>query len=77
MRFANKFCPTLLLFVVIVTVALAETPLFDVPRLTGVIVDGKTDDWGRRGLAVETMTSQNGEVRRLSDYDCRFRVGWN
>ncbi|MFC1462819.1 sugar-binding protein, partial [Verrucomicrobiota bacterium] len=51
--------------------------VFDVPRLDGIIIDGKADDWHDDGFKVEVMTSVDGWVKAQSDMDCRFSLGWD
>ena len=53
-------------------------PVYAVPRLEGLVVDGRADDWGARGFRVDAMVdSGSGRVRPAVDYDPRFRLGWN
>ncbi len=55
----------------------ADTPVFDIPRLGRIVIDGKDDDWAGQGFCVETMASVDGKARPISDFDCRFRLGWD
>jgi pimeloyl-ACP methyl ester carboxylesterase len=52
-------------------------PVFDVPRLDGIAIDGKGGDWGDRGFRVDVLTSYNRPLRPPQDQDCFFRLGWN
>lgn len=55
----------------------AEPPIFDIPRIDGVTIDGKGDDWGEKGFRVDMMASQTGEVRAPQDFDAKFQLGWD
>ncbi|HBA83059.1 MAG TPA: hypothetical protein DCZ95_03095 [Verrucomicrobia bacterium] len=57
--------------------ALGADPLFEVPRLDGIRIDGQTKDWGDRGFRVEMMKDENGRYLPVSDFDAGFRLGWN
>lgn len=54
-----------------------ESPLFDIPRLDNVIVDGQPDDWRDGGFAIETMASVDGWIKPADDMDSRVRLGWD
>ena len=53
------------------------TPVFDIPRVDGITVDGKPDDWGDRGFRVELMAGADGTLKPPSDLDARFRLAWD
>jgi len=55
----------------------AEPPVFDVPRVDGVAIDGALDDWGEGGFRVDCMVARNGLALPVDDFDPRFRLGWN
>jgi hypothetical protein len=55
----------------------ADTPRFDIPRLDKIVIDGRADEWGEAGFRVETLAALDGAVRSCSDFDARFRLGWN
>ncbi len=52
-------------------------PVFDVPRLDNITIDGKADDWGNRGFRVEVMGNADGTVKAAADLDTAFRLGWD
>ena len=54
-----------------------EVPIFDVPALYDIAVDGKADDWGARGLRLEILTPLNAALRPAADFDAKARLGWN
>ena len=55
----------------------APSPVFDVPRLDKIAVDGKPDDWGERGFKVEVLAPLEGAPRPPSDLGGAFRLGWD
>jgi hypothetical protein len=52
-------------------------PVFDVPRLDRITVDGSGADWGDRGFRVDVMMCYKRLIRPPQDHDCFFRLGWN
>ncbi|HUT35109.1 MAG TPA: sugar-binding protein [Planctomycetota bacterium] len=50
--------------------------VFDVPRLTGITVDGKLDDWGERGFRVAVLYA-DGARKPTADFDAAVRLGWD
>lgn len=52
-------------------------PLFDIPRLSGIAVDGQPADWGDRGFQVGIVTSPEGQLLGAADLDAGFRLGWD
>jgi len=57
-------------------------PVFDVPKLEGITVDGRPDDWGAGGLCASLLAPVNGwsqaaALRPADDHDVRIRLGWN
>lgn len=66
-----------LLMMIFVTVHAAESTVFQVPRMDGIIVDGCGDDWAEQGFRVEFLADQNGRVIPPDDFDVKFRLGWN
>lgn len=51
--------------------------VFDVPYLNNVLIDGKADDWGARGLRLDVLTPINARLRPAADFDARARLGWD
>jgi len=52
-------------------------PIFDVPRVDGVTIDGKGDDWGDRGFRVSVLPDDKGTLKPAADLDASFRLGWD
>ena len=55
----------------------ARTPVFDIPKLSAITIDGKADDWGADGFKVEALAPKNGKVKSAADLDAHVRLGWN
>ncbi|MFA6239645.1 MAG: serine hydrolase [Candidatus Hydrogenedentales bacterium] len=55
----------------------APTPLFDVPRLAGITVDGDPADWKNNGYRVELMLDKDGRFQPLADLKPEFRLAWD
>jgi len=51
-----------LLMMIFVTVHAAESTVFQVPRMDGIIVDGCGDDWAEQGFRVEFLADPSGRV---------------
>ena len=66
----------------VVTAAMASDdpalpPLYDVPRLDRINVDGSGTSWGDRGMRVHQLANTSGKVQPENDIDADFRLGWN
>lgn len=55
----------------------AEKPIFDVPQLGKIRVDGDPADWGESGFRVSVLTNSAGQVQPAADLDAGFRLGWD
>ncbi|HDZ21542.1 hypothetical protein LCGC14_0124050 [marine sediment metagenome] len=53
---------------------LAEPPVFGIPVVTGITIDGDDSDWGDRGLWVPFMRPLG--PKSPEDFDPAFRLGW-
>ncbi|MGD0094818.1 MAG: sugar-binding protein [Planctomycetota bacterium] len=77
-RSAASLWPLAFLFLT----ALARTaepasPLFDVPKLDDITIDGKAEDWGERGFRVDILADAFGKVPDPKNYSAKLRLGWN
>jgi GWxTD domain-containing protein len=78
-----RFALLLVLLCALATALLAATPvadtspIFDIPRLDGITIDGNPADWGDRGFRVGPLLTLEGNIRPADNYDSRFRLGWN
>ena len=66
-------------------------PVYDIPLMEKIVIDGKADDWGREGppspvgfgvasgFRVEMMKQIWGDTqdKHAADHNARFRLGWN
>jgi predicted O-methyltransferase YrrM len=55
----------------------SDSPIFQVPRVEGITVDGSGDDWADQGFRVEFLTDPDGRALPADDFDVKFRLGWN
>jgi len=57
----------------------ASEPVYDIPLVRKVVVDGKADDWGEGGFRVEMMKQIWGDELKKSagDHNAQFRLGWD
>ena len=49
----------------------------DIPRLTGIAVDGDGSDWIDDGFRLDLMVDDIGLFKDESDFDPRMRLAWN
>jgi CubicO group peptidase (beta-lactamase class C family) len=76
----RKFALTLLLAFITGSVlgrAADPGPVFDIPHLDNITIDGDISDWGDRGFCVNLMANEDGEFRTTEGFDSRFRLGWD
>jgi caffeoyl-CoA O-methyltransferase len=66
-----------LLSIVFVTVQAADSMIFNIPKIEGIVVDGSGDDWAEQGFRVEFLADPSGRVKLPDDFDVKFRLGWN
>ncbi|MGD2175432.1 MAG: serine hydrolase [Candidatus Brocadiaceae bacterium] len=52
-------------------------PVFDVPRLGGIAIDGSGEDWADRGFRVELMAGPKAQLYPPRDFGPAMRLGWN
>lgn len=81
-EFRSAFCSLLSAFLLALplTVLAADAPsgpVFEIPKLDNITIDGKTDDWGDKGFRVDILADAYGKVPSPSNYSCKFRLGWN
>lgn len=60
-----------------ITIAQAQTPLYDIPQLEHMTIDGKADDWQGKGLRVEALVPMTGGRRPAANFSAGLRLGWN
>jgi CubicO group peptidase (beta-lactamase class C family) len=51
--------------------------VIDVPRVTGIVIDGAAGDWGDRGFQVNSPRPLQGRSHLEPGYWPRYRVGWD
>jgi CubicO group peptidase (beta-lactamase class C family) len=54
-----------------------EEPVYDVPPVDGVTIDGDAMDWDHDGFRVDLLLPVNGKTYPLADVDASFALGWD
>jgi predicted O-methyltransferase YrrM len=54
-----------------------DSPVFSVPRIEGITVDGSSVDWKDKGFRIDFLTDQSGKSLQADDFDVKFRIGWD
>jgi hypothetical protein len=67
----------LLLLSALSVAAADRAGLIDVPRVTGIVIDGAADDWGDRGFQVNSPRPLQGRSHLEPGFWPRYRVGWD
>jgi predicted esterase len=57
--------------------AAIDAPIFDIPRLDGIIVDGNAVDWAEGGFRVDVLLDPGQKPRTAAGLDAFLRLGWN
>jgi hypothetical protein len=68
-----------ILFSALTALAAPGAPVYDIPRMQAVVIDGKDGDWQGKGFRVEMMKPIWGETQKRSadDHDAQFQLGWD
>jgi CubicO group peptidase (beta-lactamase class C family) len=70
-------CMSVLWASILATAMADDSPLFDVPRLSNINIDGNPADWEDSGFRVGVITSVEGEMLPAADFNSDFRLGWD
>ncbi len=54
-----------------------NSPVYQIPLIEDLTVDGSENDWGTQGFRVEILTAPDGQILPFDDFDVKFRLGWN
>lgn len=57
--------------------AAPKPPVFDIPELKEISIDGKADDWKNQGFQVEMFSNATGKPLTDTDWDCSMQLGWD
>lgn len=80
MRFPKACLTSLVLGAVVVSCAnalAADVPrTFDLPRVEGIKIDGKAEDWEGKGHGFEILLPQYGKHRKAEDHNASMKLGW-
>ena len=49
---------------------------FELPRVEGIKIDGKAEDWTGRGHGFEILLPQYGRHRKAEDHNASMKLGW-
>lgn len=52
-------------------------PIYDIPRLEKISIDGSPADWGTHGLHINLLANTSNKVQPKNDIDATLRLGWN
>ena len=55
----------------------ADAPVYDVPRMDKVVLDGDAADWGDDGFRVDSFAPAMKPVKPAEAFSTRVRLGWN
>ncbi len=73
--------PTYLIFWVLLILSFQvssfDEPIYNVPRLDNITIDGEINDWGNRGLFVQLYAGRYGEIFSPEDLSAYFKLGWH
>lgn len=69
-------CSLLCTAVLAATPPADTTPIYDIPKLEGITIDGDLSDWGERGFRVGPLLTLEGNIRPADNFDSRFRLAW-
>lgn len=70
------FCA--LLFGILLQISIdAAEKIWDVPKLEGIVIDGKDDDWGKRGTDAGILAPIEGSLAPANDSRGKLRLGWD
>jgi predicted O-methyltransferase YrrM len=56
---------------------MAKKTVFRIPQISGIEIDGSSEDWGDRGFFVNFITAPDGRILPADDFDVKFRLGWD
>lgn len=51
-------------------------PIFDIPRMESIVIDGNAADWGDNGFRVDLLMPVEGDLRPAADHSARVRLAW-
>jgi hypothetical protein len=76
MNFKTAFS-ALVLAASVCAVWAADEQVYDIPKLDGITIDGKSEDWGDKGMMVDVLKDVNGAAPAPANFKAAFRLGWN
>jgi pimeloyl-ACP methyl ester carboxylesterase len=71
-------CLVLLFWLLLLSLPVhSQAPLFDVPKLDAITIDGDAEDWKKSGFQVNALSTILGKPRAASDLFGALRLGWD
>ena len=74
---ARAAIPLLLQISFLSVAAVGAPPVYDIPRMDKIVIDGKAGDWGDGGFRVDVLPPLEGRPKAAADHDARVRLAWN
>ena len=76
-KMINATCLLLLCGLTAISRAETAAPVFNIPRLPDIQVDGDVTDWEVFGYRVEIMAGRDNELLPTNDFDAQFQLAWD
>lgn len=73
----NRACVLLMAVLALPLWAAEEGAVFEIPKLAEIVLDGKADEWGDKGLAISGLKPAAGATRSAPNFEAQFRMGWD
>src|SRR5207302_9557071 len=51
-------------------------PVYDIPELKDITIDGDGDDWKDQGFRIEALAPADGKIVHSTEFDALVRPGW-
>src|SRR4051794_26248674 len=51
-------------------------PVYHIPKLDNITIDGNGDDWKDQGFRIEVLAPADGQIVPSTEFDTSVRMGW-